>query len=624
MVLVASGVFLLALNDGMYQVGARSGLAIAAWWAVGIGVVLRLLPRRRLPAEAWIAGGALVLLAAFTAMSMAWADSAEGAFQEVDRVLIYVGIFALVVLMTRRGDAPRWSDGLALGITAVGLLALTSELFPGSIGPKAPPVYFPGENRLSYPVNYWNGLAVLVGIAFPLLLRAAVADRPGWARGLALAPFPALTAVIYLASSRGGAAAALAGVAVFMLLTDRRIAALAATVVAGAGVVGAAAVLVARHELADGPIGSAAGQGHSAALLLALLGLGCVVVYAAWCAVEPRRPIRLRPVAALGLGAAALVLLVFAAAATHPVQKFNDFKQLPSQDGVTEADFTKAHLLSANGSGRWQLWESAVDEWKNSPIKGRGAGSYESWWAEHGTLTKFVRNAHSLYLETLGELGVIGFAFLMAAFGAGFVAAGRRLRRTKGEARATVAALAGALAAFMVGAGIDWMWELTVVTLVGIACLALLVGPATDDAPARDSARAPRLRIAPRAAVVAVCAVAVCLEGILLLSHMRLEQSQTAAARGDTDGAVSAALDAKSLQPWASSPYLQLALLEESSRDLPAARASIGEAIDRDRSDWRLWLVSARIETEAGNIADARRALLRAKTLNPRSPLFAQ
>ena len=121
-----------------------------------------------------------------------------------------------------------------------------------------------------------------------------------------------------------------------------------------------------------------------------------------------------------------------------------------------------------------------------------------------------------------------------------------------------------------------------------------------------------------------MCAVAVCLEGILLLSHMRLEQSQTAAARGDTDGAVSAALDAKSLQPWASSPYLQLALLEESSRDLPAARASIGEAIDRDRSDWRLWLVSARIETEAGNIADARRALLRAKTLNPRSPLFAQ
>src|SRR6185503_18141325 len=161
----------------------------------------------------------------------------------------------------------------------------TSELFPGSIGPDAPPVFFPGENRLSYPVNYWNGLAILVGIAYPLLLRAATAERPGWARGLALAPFPALTAVIYLASSRGGAAAALAGVAVFLLLTDRRIAAVVATLIAGVGVVGAGAVLVARHELADGPIGSAVGQGHSAALLLGLVAFGCAVVYAAWCAV---------------------------------------------------------------------------------------------------------------------------------------------------------------------------------------------------------------------------------------------------------------------------------------------------------------------------------------------------
>jgi Flp pilus assembly protein TadD len=50
----------------------------------------------------------------------------------------------------------------------------------------------------------------------------------------------------------------------------------------------------------------------------------------------------------------------------------------------------------------------------------------------------------------------------------------------------------------------------------------------------------------------------------------------------------------------------------------------IGEAIDRDRTDWRLWLVSARIETEAGNITEARSDLRRAKSLNPRSPLFAE
>jgi hypothetical protein len=318
------------------------------------------------------------------------------------------------------------------------------------------------------------------------------------------------------------------------------------------------------------------------------------------------------------------MVILIGVAAAHPVQKFDDFKQRPGQDGVAATDFTEAHLLSSNGSGRWQLWSAAVDEWKHEPIAGGGAGSYESWWAQHGNLRKFVRNAHSLYLETLGELGLIGFALLMTVFGVAFVAAGRRLLRTAGEERATIAALLGALVAFMVGAGIDWMWELTIVTLVAIICLALLTGSATR--PSRDPStrRVPRLRLAPRGAIVAVCVVVVCLEGILFLTQTRLDDSQTAASHGHVQAARSAALDARSLQPWAASPDLQLALLQEQSGDIAGAQARIGEALDHDSSDWRLWLVSARIQTEAGNIARARHDLRRAKTLNPRSPLFAQ
>ena len=624
MLLIAAGVFVLALNGGTYQVSARTSLAVAVWWAVALGVALKLWPRRRIPTEAWIAGAALTGLAIFAALSMSWADSAEGAFAELDRILIYVGIFALVVITTGRRDAARWCDGLALGITAVGLLALTSELFPGSVGPDAPPSFFPGESRLSYPVDYWNGLAILVGLAFPLLLRAATAKRPGWARGLALAPIPALTGVIYLTSSRGGAATALFGVAVFLLLAGRRIPALAATAVAGAGAAGAVAVMVARHALTDGQIGSsAAGEGHSAALLLAFLGLGCAAVYAAWCTIEPHRPVRVSRGTALGLWAAGLVACALALAAVHPVQKFDQFRAYAHREKISNEDFTRAHLLSANGSGRWQLWTAAVDEWKDSPLVGKGAGSYEAWWAEHGSIRKFVRSAHSLYLETLGELGLVGFALLMLAFGAAFTAAARRFLRTAGQDRTTLAAIAAALVGYMVGAGIDWMWELTVVSLVGVSCLALLAGPATDTA-APDVRRARRRRLAPRAAVVAACAVAICVEGVLLVSNARLQESQSAAARGDIVAARSAALDARALQPWASSPDLQLALLAEQSQDLPAARERIGEAIDRDNSDWRLWLVSARIETEAGNISKARRDLRRAKSLNPRSPLFAQ
>ena len=67
----------------------------------------------------------------------------------------------------------------------------------------------------------------------------------------------------------------------------------------------------------------------------------------------------------------------------------------------------------------------------------------------------------------------------------------------------------------------------------------------------------------------------------------------------------------------------RVALLEEQTGDLKAARARIGDALDRDPSDWRLWFVSARIDVKAGFIGEARKSLARARALNPRSPLFA-
>ena len=64
-----------------------------------------------------------------------------------------------------------------------------------------------------------------------------------------------------------------------------------------------------------------------------------------------------------------------------------------------------------------------MDQFAERPVAGEGAGSFESWWAQNGTLRKFLRDAHSLYLETMGELGVLGLLALLGMFGTGFVAA---------------------------------------------------------------------------------------------------------------------------------------------------------------------------------------------------------
>jgi hypothetical protein len=631
---VGTATFLLALNNGSYALNDRLALAVAVWWAIAIGVGLRLVSLERTPRTAYTAAAGLTLLALFTALSIAWSASAEKSFYEADRVLLYLGAFVLTVLLTRRADGARWSDGLALGITAVGVIALLSRLFPDLLGGSAAPLKYFDEKRLSYPVNYWNGLAIFVGLAFPLLLRAAVSWRDPIRRALALAPFPALAATLYLTSSRGGVATALFGVLVFGALTAPRLPAIAATLAGAAGAAGAVAVLRGRHVLVDGPLasGDAASQGRSAAVLLLLCCFATALAYWAWCALaEPRmhRSMSRNPGAtravALTAGLACLVAVVAGLAAFHPVQKFDDFKRPPADAQLSQTDFTKSHLLSANGTGRWQLWASAKDEWSAHPVAGEGAGSFEAWWAQNRPLGLFVRDAHSLYLQTLGELGLVGFAFLVVFLGAGFVAGAARLRRSR--ERATIAALMATLAGFAVGAGIDWMWQLTIVALVGVVCVALLTGAATappDGQAPRGAPARPRRMLALRAAAIVACLGVITAVGLALLTQARLDASESAASRGDSEAAISAADDARRLEPWATSPYLQLALLDEEAGDLRSARSWLQDALDRDQRDWRIWLVSARLETKLGSIPEARRSLVRARQLNPRSPLFAK
>ncbi len=612
--LAALAVFLVAFDGGGYAAESRGMLAVAVWWALAVGAVSGVLPWARLSAAALVAGTFLGALGTFALASSAWAASAELAVAEADRILLYAGVFLLAASSPGRWR-PVIVDGLGAGCAAVGVLALVSRCFPDAISGDRLAEFLPSASaRLSYPVGYWNGLAILAALGVPLLLRAAVAGSSPGLRGLALAPVPALAAVVYLASSRGGAATAVLGAVAFCLLERRRWAAAGAVAAASAGAAAALAVLVARPELVDGPLGSdAAGdQGRSAAVLLLFVCLATGLVYGVGvCFVPVPRPRR----ALVWPGIAVVVALGLAGiAAADPVEAFRTFKEPPGEFSQPRDDLVRAHLLSGGGSGRWQFWDAAVEEFRSRPLAGRGAGSFEAWWAEHGSLAYFVRDAHSLYLELLGELGLIGLCLLLGAFAAGIVGGLRALRGTEGIARSGLAASAAAFLAYAFAAGIDWMWETTVVSLVGVGCLGLLVARAAPREPAGP---------AVRAALGVVALAVVVLQAVPLLAALELDESRAAVRSGERRAAREHALRARDLEPWASSPYLQLALVGEESGDLATARARIREALRRDGSDWRLWLVAARLDTKAGAIADARRELARAAELNPRSPVFA-
>ncbi|MDQ3857835.1 MAG: O-antigen ligase family protein [Actinomycetota bacterium] len=628
---VAAAVFWVAFDGGGYGVTSRSAIAIVVWWAIVLGVGLSVWPLARIPGVAMVAAALIAALALVTALSMLWADSAERAFEEADRIVVDLGVFALAVLASTRANAARWSDGIALGIIAVALLALASRFFQDAFPkPEIAPFLPVEQTRLNYPLNYWNGLAFLVALACPLLLRAAVASENRLGQALALTPFPALAATVYLTSSRGGTASCALGVVAFAALTARRWAAAGAIVVAVAGSYLAVNALIARDELVNGPLDSSAAesQGRSAALIVLLACLATGLVYALLRRYLPRA-VRVGP--RVGWAATAIVVAValLGIAASDPRQRFEEFKKVPSDSALATDDPIGSHLTSPSGNGRWQWWASAVDQFREHPLVGDGAGSYEAWWAQHASIASFVRDAHSLYLEMLGELGIVGFLLVVGIFGVGIVAGATRLRGSDSD-RALVAAVLAAFLAYALGAGVDWMWEIPAVSLVAFALLGLLVGPATAvTAPSGGVAvgRAPRKRrFVPPGVALAVIAVApllVAAEAIPLLSTLKIRASQEAVSRGDAGAALDDALAARKLEPWAASPHLQLALVEEEIGDLGAARRWIGEAIERDRSDWRLWLVRARLETKSLDIAAARRSLDRAEELNPRSPLFA-
>src|SRR5690606_5943081 len=134
-------------------------------------------------------------------------------------------------------DALRRTVGaLATAIALIAGLALLSRLQPSLFPADPSPEFMPSiQERLNYPLNYWNGLAGLVAMGVPLLLWGATAARPILARALATAALPLAALTIVLTLSRAGAAAAVIAVLALLALHPRRLALLPSLALAGVG-----------------------------------------------------------------------------------------------------------------------------------------------------------------------------------------------------------------------------------------------------------------------------------------------------------------------------------------------------------------------------------------------------
>jgi len=307
------------------------------------------------------------------------------------------------------------------------------------------------------------------------------------------------------------------------------------------------------------------------------------------------------------------VLAVVALVALHPVRRFDEFKNNGGLVG-SHGTPTTNHLLSTSGSGRWQFWSAAVSEFRAHPLNGGGAGSWQAWWLQHGSLPLPSQFAHSLYLEALGELGILG---LLLIGGAVLVAVVGGIRSALALQSGEVAAAAACGIAFFAAAAYDWVWQLAGVAIVGVGMLGFALGALPAER-AGAWGRVGTLR--PILALVAVAAIIPQYAVLAASSHM--SNSQDAYNAGNAARARSEALAAKAIEPWAASPYLQLGFIAEGEGHFTAAARWAHEAIRHSRRDWSLWASAANFETRGGDIQAAIRDYAEARRLNPHSTVL--
>lgn len=613
----------LALAGGGFDVSSRHIAGLVAWLIVvallvfGAGSAVK--PERPL----YWAGGLIVSLSLLCAISSLWSGSVELSVIEADRVAVYLGFFIAAFLIAQTDERrQRFAEGLAIAVALVALLGLGGRLLPHVLDVAASTSSGP---RLSYPLGYWNANGAICGIAVALLLwssRRAVSTALRW---LSVAAIPVCLLALYFTYSRGGLLSLIVACGCLLALSRDRLWLLATFAIGAVGALPAVLAVQARHSLADNLGGQAAIDQGVTVLLVLLAGIVVSLLLFAGLRWEERREGALsgRAVAisrnpnvlkGIALTAALLVIAVLAAVGGRAWHQFSSPDiQFPSDP--------QAHFADLSGAGRHEFYKVAIEAFGEKPILGHGAGTYQFSWNQLRSIELPVHDAHSLYLEAFTELGVIGGLLVIGLIGTLLWCAFAAWRAAPAPQRDRYAALLAAMLAFAVGAAFDWFWEIAAVGAVFFLAAAVVVAArcaqiAADPRREEDSKVDGRRFGLTVTAVVLAWVSAVALVGPLLVEH-EIDSSQAAAAREDFGAAIDHAETARSIEPWAASPYVQLGLLTERQGNYPAAIVHFGHAIEREDRNWQWYYLRSRVEHEAGETAAAKADLEKARERNP-------
>jgi hypothetical protein len=609
-------VVLYAMRGGSFDIVVRQELGLGLWWVVALGWATGVLPRGRAARRELPIMGAIAVLALWTVLSLLWTSSSERTFDEFVRVVDYAGLVAVVASLADRSTWRAAAAGILAGAGIVAGISVAHHLDPTAFQRDYVAALF-GGHRESYPLNYWNGVGAWGTMTAAAALAWSAHARTAIGRALALAVVPVAATCAYFSFSRAAIGGAVLAVIAVVVLGPRRILVAVHVAIGAAATAVVIAVIRKAPEIENGSGTAGAGR---VALVLAAAALAC-----AGAAVLTRRLARrwgykipgVTPLRTLIAACVAGAIVVAALAPSVGRRAWNEFRHASAPVSQT-AD--PAARLNSLASLRYTVWQDAIDAAQHKPVLGIGAGTFQYWHDRRGRDVSFLRDGHSLYIESLAELGIPGLLAVLALVASVlFVALRARARLTRASDRGAAGALIASFVVFLWQAGVDWMWELTAVGALALGGTALLA--AADGRTVRTRVR-PAWPLRTGVAIVAVVAGLVQLPGIVSTTYER--RSSGALASDDFGRALADANHAVSAEPWSTSALVQRAVVEETTGDLPSARADLLRAIDREPQDWSHELQLSRVEAKLGDARAALVAYRAARRLRPRAWVFSQ
>ncbi len=615
-------VIALSLAEGGFGVTARhiAGLAI---WLVIVGLLaMGAASRSAIAKPFYWAGGLLLAFALFSALSSLWSGSAELSVVEADRVLVYLGVFVAAFLIAQTDQRrQRFGEGIAVAIAVIAVIALASRLLPHAISVGPPLGSGP---RLRYPLGYWNADGSLFALGSILLVWVSRYSLNAILRWLAVALLPIVLVALYFTYSRGGLLALAVGLLAMLVLSHDRLWLLATVAVGGLAALPALLAVQARSGIANNVVEPGAiDQGVTVALFVVLGVAIALALFAGLRQLEQRGGVFTGRAVAISrdrrvLRGIALVAALIGIGAAIAVGG-RAWDQFSSNDLQLAQPQQRFETLS--GAGRHDFYRVAIDAFEEEPIIGHGAGTYQFSWNQlrHQPITN--KLAHSLYLQAFAELGLIGGLIILALVLLLLWTAFAAWRAASGRQREALGALFAVALAFAVGAAIDWLWEVAVVGAIfflatGAAVAARCRQLVDARTAANGSGRQQRRYGLAIAGLAIAWLTALALIGPLLVDR-EIDASKAAATNGDLVGAENHAKTARTIEPWAASPYVQLGLVAQAQENLPLAAERLQDAIDREDHNWVLYYLLARVQHEAGEESAAQASLAKAKELNP-------